>query len=167
MFKFEGNCVKDYTKFNMLLCRYLVSQGCILPICDLLTCGNFEFLAAGLERLESILKVGEELQELESTTGRCNAYAKCIDDVGGLQKLEGLQLHQNPIISQKAIKLLETYWLEKVDSNSQIPFATQSDNSVMKALDQVTSLFEKNKNKNRKVPPTPPPPKKSQILVPY
>jgi hypothetical protein len=38
-----------------------------------------------------------------------------IDDAEGLEKIENLQSHDNNEIYEKAVKILETYWLEEDD----------------------------------------------------
>lgn len=65
-----------------------------------------------LEGLENILKVGEVEKNL-GNTGEVNFYAQLIDDAEGLEKIENLQSHDNNEIYEKAVKILETYWLEE------------------------------------------------------
>ncbi|XP_077214393.1 importin subunit alpha-like [Tasmannia lanceolata] len=94
--------------------KYLVSQGCIKPLCDLLTCPDPRIVTVCLEGLENILKVGEAEKNL-GNTGGVNVYAQLIDDAEGLEKIENLQSHDNTEIYEKAVKILETYWLEEDD----------------------------------------------------
>ncbi|RZC89128.1 hypothetical protein C5167_030818 [Papaver somniferum] len=54
--------------------RYLVEQGCISPLCNLLTCPDPEIVMICLEGLENILKVGESDKESGKTNGD-NIYA--------------------------------------------------------------------------------------------
>lgn len=49
------------------------------------------------------------------TTSDVNLYAQMIDDAEGLEKIENLQSHDNNDIYEKAVKILETYWLEEED----------------------------------------------------
>ena len=95
-------------------CRYLVSQGCIKPLCDLLICPDPRIVTVCLEGLENILKVGEAEKNL-GRSGDVNLFAQMIDDAEGLEKIENLQSHDNNEIYEKAVKLLETYWLEEED----------------------------------------------------
>ncbi|KAK6121088.1 hypothetical protein DH2020_045181 [Rehmannia glutinosa] len=60
--------------------KYLVSQQCIKPLCDLLICPDPRIVTVCLEGLENILKS-----------------------------------HDNNEIYEKAVKILETYWLEEDD----------------------------------------------------
>ncbi|KAL8245032.1 hypothetical protein R6Q59_011290 [Mikania micrantha] len=92
--------------------KYLVSQGCIKPLCDLLVCPDPRIITVSLEGLENILKVGEAEKNLGNTR-EINFYAQMIDDAEGLEKIENLQSHDNNEIYEKAVKILETYWLEE------------------------------------------------------
>lgn len=94
--------------------RYLVNQGCIKPLCDLLICPDPRIVTVCLEGLENILKVGEA-EKNTTDTGGVNLYAQLIDDAEGLEKIENLQSHDNTEIYEKAVKILETYWLEEED----------------------------------------------------
>ncbi|KAK2638534.1 hypothetical protein Ddye_026329 [Dipteronia dyeriana] len=92
--------------------KYLVSQGCIKPLCDLLICPDPRIVTVCLEGLENILKAGEADRNL-GNTGGVNLYAQMIDDAEGLEKIENLQSHDNTEIYEKAVKILETYWLDE------------------------------------------------------
>ncbi|KAF5745900.1 Importin alpha ALPHA AIMP ALPHA isoform 1 [Tripterygium wilfordii] len=93
---------------------FLVTQGCIKPLCDLLICPDVRIISVCLEGLENILKVGEAEKSL-GKTGDVNLYAQMIDDAEGLDKIESLQNHDNNDIYEKTVKILETYWLEEED----------------------------------------------------
>ncbi|PPD86868.1 hypothetical protein GOBAR_DD16179 [Gossypium barbadense] len=97
-----------------VLLGFLVSQGCIKPLCDLLNCPDPRIVTVCLEGLENILKVGEAEKNL-GHTGDVNLYAQLIDDAEGLEKIENLQSHDNNEIYEKAVKILETYWVEDED----------------------------------------------------
>ncbi|PWZ33742.1 Importin subunit alpha-1a [Zea mays] len=94
--------------------KYLVSEGCIVPLCDLLVCPDPRIVTVCLEGLENILKVGEHDKTM-GATGDINVFAQMIDDAEGLEKIENLQSHDNNEIYEKAVKLLETYWMEEED----------------------------------------------------
>jgi len=95
----------------VVITRYLASQGCIKPLCDLLVCPDPTIVAVCLEGLENFLKVGEA-ENFFCNTGDVNLYAQMIDDVEGLEKIENLQSHDHYEIYEKAIKIVETYWSE-------------------------------------------------------
>ncbi|KAK9756887.1 hypothetical protein RND81_01G127400 [Saponaria officinalis] len=94
--------------------KFLVSQGCINPLCDLLACPDPRVVTVCLEGLENILKVGEAEKNL-GTTGGVNVFAQAIEEADGLEKIENLQSHDNNDIYEKVVKLLETYWVEEED----------------------------------------------------
>ncbi|KAL3638194.1 Importin subunit alpha-4 [Castilleja foliolosa] len=92
--------------------RFLVDQGCIKPLCDLLVCPDPRIVTVCLEGLENILKVSETDKE-NGLNGGINIYAQMIDDCEGLDKIENLQSHDNNEIYEKAVKILEKYWVEE------------------------------------------------------
>eukprot|EP00271_Cylindrocystis_brebissonii_P017114 TRINITY_DN430_c1_g6_i1.p1 TRINITY_DN430_c1_g6~~TRINITY_DN430_c1_g6_i1.p1 ORF type:complete len:534 (-),score=123.11 TRINITY_DN430_c1_g6_i1:916-2517(-) len=99
--------------------KFLVQCGCIKPLCDLLNTSDARIITVALEGLENILKVGNAEMEL-GTTGGTNQFAGHIDEVGGLDKMEALQTHQNNEIYEKVVKILETYF-NMEDAEPQLP----------------------------------------------
>ena len=79
--------------------RYLVSQGCIPPMCDLLTVIDAKIVQVALSGLENILRFGE--QEPKDTN--TNYYANLVEECYGLDKIEFLQSHENLDIYRKVI----------------------------------------------------------------
>ncbi|KAH0863636.1 hypothetical protein HID58_080847 [Brassica napus] len=92
--------------------QYLVNQGCIKPICDLLICPDPRIVTVCLEGLENILKISEADKEM-GLNGGVNLYAQIIEESDGLDKIENLQSHDNNEIYEKAVKILERYGLKK------------------------------------------------------
>ncbi|KAL8137137.1 hypothetical protein V2J09_003138 [Rumex salicifolius] len=103
--------------------KFLVSQGCIKPMCDLLVCPDPRIITVCLEGLENILKVGESEKAMgnNNAAGEGNLFAQMIEDADGLEKIENLQSHDNNEIYEKAVKILETYWVE--DEEDELPAA--------------------------------------------
>ncbi|WMV12147.1 hypothetical protein MTR67_005532 [Solanum verrucosum] len=99
--------------------RFLASQGCIKPLCDLLICPDPRIVTLCLEGLENILKVGEVDKEA-GANGGINLYAQTIDECDGLDKIENLQTHDNNELYEKAVKILEKYWAEE-DEEQNLP----------------------------------------------
>lgn len=87
--------------------RFLVQQGCIRPLCDLLMVSDPKIVTIALEGLENILKVGEE--DARQANGQ-NQMALFVSEAEGLTKIEELQQHTNNDIYEKCIKILETYF---------------------------------------------------------
>uniref|UniRef100_A0A0D3B8V2 Importin subunit alpha n=1 Tax=Brassica oleracea var. oleracea TaxID=109376 RepID=A0A0D3B8V2_BRAOL len=94
--------------------KFMVSEGCIRPICDLLTCPDPRIIMVCLEALENILKVGEAVKS-SGLTGDENLFGTLVEEAGGLEKIENLQSHDNDDIYQKAMKILEKFWTEDDD----------------------------------------------------
>lgn len=107
---------------HLLSYRYLVNQNCIKPLCDLLVCPDPRIVTVCLEGLENILKVGEAEK---GNTGDVNYFAQLVDEAEGLEKIENLQSHDNNEIYEKAVKILETYWLEEDDETVPAGDGTQ------------------------------------------
>ncbi|KAH6813883.1 importin alpha isoform 1 [Perilla frutescens var. frutescens] len=105
--------------------KFLVGEGCIKPLCDLLVCPDPRIVTVCLEGLENILKVGEA-EKNQGNTVDVNVFAQMIDDAEGLEKIENLQSHDNNEIYEKAVKILETYWLEEDDEQIMSGDAPQS-----------------------------------------
>ncbi|XP_020267163.1 importin subunit alpha-4-like [Asparagus officinalis] len=99
--------------------QYLVSQGCIKPLCDLLICPDPRIVTVCLEGLENILKVGESNKESGETNG-VNVFAQMIDECDGLDKIESLQGHDNNEIYEKSVKILERYWVDDEDEEQNM-----------------------------------------------
>lgn len=96
--------------------KFLVSQGCIRPLCDLLGVTDPKIVTIALEGLENILKVGEaDAKE----TGMNNDMATYIADADGLNRIEDLQHHSNQEIYDKCIKILEQYY--GVEEEEELP----------------------------------------------
>jgi len=86
--------------------RYLVSQGCIKPLCDLLSAQDSRIISVALEGLENILKVGQTDRDHTQN----NLFATFIEEADGLDKIEKLQKHQNNDIYDRSLRILETYF---------------------------------------------------------
>ena len=99
--------------------NFLVQQGCIRPLCDLLVVSDPKIITIALEGLENILRVGEE-QARFSGNGT-NQMALYISEAEGLSKIEDLQQHSNNEIYERSIKMLETYFgVEEEDEMAAI-----------------------------------------------
>lgn len=103
--------------------RYLVSQGCIKPLCDLLACPDNKIIQVALDGLENILKVGEmdkEAADNRSTEGQVNRYALFIEEAGGMEKIHDCQNNANEEIYMKAYNIIERYFSDEEDAGADI-----------------------------------------------
>lgn len=88
--------------------RYLVSQGCIKPLCDLLEIADNRIIEVTLDALENILKMGEA--EKESRGMAINENAEYIEKAGGMEKIFDCQSNANEKIYEKAYNIIEKYF---------------------------------------------------------
>ena len=86
--------------------RYLVSQGCIKPLCDLLSVADSKIIEVTLDSLENILKMGE--MDKEARNASVNEYALFIEEAGGMEKIFECQNNPNEKIYQKHLASLKS-----------------------------------------------------------
>lgn len=96
--------------------RYLVSQGCIRPLCDLLACPDNKIIQVALDGLENILKVGEMDKEATEGGEPINRYALFIEECGGMEKIHDCQNNANEEIYMKAYNIIEKYFSDEEDA---------------------------------------------------
>ncbi|XP_063238000.1 importin subunit alpha-7 [Bacillus rossius redtenbacheri] len=108
--------------------RYLVDQGCIPPMCDLLTVMDAKIVQVALNGLENILRLGDQDAKAH---GCVNPYAVLIEECFGLDKIEFLQSHENTEIYQKAFDIIERYFGSE-----------EEDSQVAPSVDQETQQFQ-------------------------
>jgi hypothetical protein len=90
--------------------RYLVSKGCIKPLCDLLACSDDKIIEVALDGLDSILRVGEIDKELDHMfQSFVNQYALFIREAGGVEKIRNCKNNINEEISTIACNIFEKY----------------------------------------------------------
>ncbi|SCU93132.1 LAFA_0F14862g1_1 [Lachancea sp. 'fantastica'] len=101
--------------------RYLVSQGCIKPLCDLLDIADNRIIEVTLDALENILKMGEADKEARGL--HINENADYIERAGGVEKIFKCQQNENEKIYEKAFNIIEQYFGEDDDAldESMIP----------------------------------------------
>jgi importin subunit alpha-1 len=97
-----------------LFSRFLVNQGCIKPLCDLLTCPDPRIVTVCLESLANILKAGE-FENNQGNPEGINMYARLIKDADGLEKIEALHTHENTEIYNLVVDILEDYLADDED----------------------------------------------------
>ncbi|XP_029047758.1 importin subunit alpha-7 [Osmia bicornis bicornis] len=98
--------------------RYLAAEGCIPPLCDLLTVMDAKIVQVALNGLENILRLGEQDA---ATHNSINQYAVLIEECYGLNKIEFLQSHQNIEIYQKAFDMIERYFGSEEEDTRVVP----------------------------------------------
>lgn len=102
--------------------RYLVAQGCIKPLCDLLSCPDNKIIQVALDGLENILKVGEMDKEAagEGPEANINRYALFIEECNGMEKIHESQSNANEEIYMKAYNIIEKYFSDEDENAGEI-----------------------------------------------
>ena len=113
----------------------MVNKGLIQAICSVLESRGPRSLVVALEGINFILRAGKE--SLATPDGK-NPFLVVCEETGVIDKIEQLQLAQNQKVYEKAIQILEEYFvLENEDDIMQLisqpPYGTSSQES--------TSLF--------------------------
>ncbi|KAG8219728.1 armadillo-type protein, partial [Butyriboletus roseoflavus] len=99
--------------------RYLVSQGCIKPLCDLLTMMDNKIIQVALDGLDNILKVGEADKQAAGP-GAVNQYALFVEEAGGMVTIHNLQSHDNLDIYKKAFNIMDKYFPDEEEVDAAI-----------------------------------------------
>lgn len=105
--------------------RYLVAQGCIKPLCDLLACPDNKIIQVALDGLENILKVGDMDKEASENSAEqnINRYALFIEEAGGMEKIHDCQNNINEEIYMKAYNIIEKYFSDEDEAGGDIDSA--------------------------------------------
>ncbi|KAK4521237.1 Epimerase domain-containing protein [Mucor velutinosus] len=88
--------------------QYMVSQGIIKPLCDVLTGLDNKIIQVALDGLENILKVGD--QDRPNDPEGINRYALYIEECGGMELIHQLQTHRNEDVYKKAYHIIDRYF---------------------------------------------------------
>lgn len=117
--------------------RYLVSQACIKPLCDLLACPDNKIIQVALDGLENILKVGDmdkEAADPRAPDSSVNRYALFIEEAGGMEKIHECQNNANEEIYMKAYNIIERYFSDEEDAGADIEELAPNQNAQGYAL---------------------------------
>ena len=98
--------------------KYMVDQGALKPLCDLLEVQDARMITVALDAIENMLKVGAS----EAERGHCdeNPFGTAVEEAEGLDKLEELQSHANNDIYEKAMSILETFFGEEEEDDENM-----------------------------------------------
>ncbi|TKA81110.1 Importin subunit alpha [Cryomyces minteri] len=102
--------------------RFLVANGAIKPLCDLLACPDNKIIQVALDGLENILKIGELDKEAAENTAEqgINRYALFIEECGGMEKIHDCQNNANEKIYMKAYNIIEKYFSDDEAEGGEI-----------------------------------------------
>ncbi|GMF01098.1 unnamed protein product [[Candida] boidinii] len=107
---------------------YLVSQGCIKPLCDLLAIADNKVIEVALDALENILRIGE--LEKEDRNSNFNENAIFIEEAGGAEKIFECQNNENDKIYSKAYSIVEAYFSADGDDEEVNALQPQQNNEA-------------------------------------
>ncbi|KAH7961073.1 hypothetical protein HPB52_001316 [Rhipicephalus sanguineus] len=95
---------------------YLVEQGVVAPLCNLLTVRDPQVVQVVLDGLNNILKIAGT---------QFYAVASSIEECGGLDKIEALQNHENEEIYKLAYEIIDQYFSDDRRSSKRQLMASQ------------------------------------------
>ncbi|XP_075536337.1 karyopherin alpha3 [Dermacentor variabilis] len=90
---------------------YLVEQGVVAPLCNLLVVRDPQVVQVVLDGLNNILKIAGT---------QFYAVASSIEECGGLDKIEALQNHENEEIYKLAYEIIDQYFSDDVDEDPSL-----------------------------------------------
>jgi importin subunit alpha-2 len=82
---------------------HLCGEGVLKPFCDLLAAKDDKTVGVVLDGVSNILATAEKL-------GETDKVAMMVEECGGLDKIEQLQAHENEVIYQKALQIIENFF---------------------------------------------------------
>ncbi|XP_029798224.1 importin subunit alpha-8-like [Suricata suricatta] len=92
----------------------LVHSGVLEPLVNLLTIQDPKIIIIILDVLSLILKAAEKLSKKEN-------MCLLIEEIGGVDKIEALQLHENPQVALTALNIIEKHFCEGEESGTVLP----------------------------------------------
>jgi len=90
--------------------HYLVRQGVLPPLVEILKCSDPKIVMVALEGIENILKAGESNSE-------GNKFADIVEECGGVDQIESLQRHDNEEIYKKSVQILQAFYESEEDGD--------------------------------------------------
>jgi importin subunit alpha-1 len=103
--------------------EYLVHNGCLESFNSITICNDTKITQVALEALENILKCGEK--ERRNRSLQLNPYVEPMETIGVIESLEDLQEHQDMVIYNHAIRLLENYFGAEAETDTTAVTTTQ------------------------------------------
>lgn len=102
-----SNCTQHSEPHQM---KSMVQKDALKALAATLTLTDSKSLVVAMEGIENLLKAGQD--HFMNGQG-LNEFALVFETVGGLDKLEALQLHKNHSIYERAMTILEQFYNEE------------------------------------------------------
>lgn len=100
--------------------RYLMHQNALKPLCDLLIVKDTKILQVLLDAIKNIMEFAEKYNEVE--TARLT-----IEEIGGLDKIEKLQEHENEQVYHQSKALIDKYFCDEEEVTDVAPESNETD----------------------------------------
>ncbi|BFZ00334.1 hypothetical protein BsWGS_03373 [Bradybaena similaris] len=95
---------------------FVVEMGVIPPFCSLLAVKDAQVVNVVLDGINNILKMaGDDVEQI----------CQIIEECGGLDKIEGLQNHENEDIYKLSYEIIDNYFNDEADEESLLPQVSQ------------------------------------------
>ncbi|XP_058426517.1 importin subunit alpha-8 [Diceros bicornis minor] len=104
----------------------LVHSGVLEPLVNLLTIQDLKIVLIILDIISFILQAADVLSEKEN-------LCLLIEELGGVDRIEALQLHENHQVAQTALNILENHFCEEEENGVTLP-ALDQDPEFLKHL---------------------------------
>ncbi|XP_059011617.1 importin subunit alpha-8 [Mustela lutreola] len=105
----------------------LVHSGVLEPLVNLLTIQDTKIVKIILDVLSFILQAAEQLSEKEN-------LCLLIEEMGGIDKIEALQFHENPQVALTALNIIENHFSEEDEESGAILPALDQDHEFLNGL---------------------------------
>ena len=90
--------------------NYLVQQGCLPPLCDMLTVASAKVVGVTLQGIRNILTAGHREARRDSCAD--NRMARAVHDAGGRSKIDVLQQHESARVRDLATAIIDGFFTE-------------------------------------------------------
>lgn len=96
---------------------YVVQCGALKPLCELLASKDTKLLHVLLDGISNILQAADKVGQVEP-------ICTMLEEMGGLDKIEQLQNHENQQVYKKAYDIIEKYFGEEGEDENLVPEGT-------------------------------------------
>ena len=106
---------------------FLCMSGALKPFCDLLDAADEKVIVVVLDGLTNILAAAHKQGETEKV-------CVMIEECEGLDKIEGLQNHENETVYKKALEIIETFFAEEDGLGVSLKFQYFSIGQILREI---------------------------------